>query len=220
MTGKNNITRALNARIVVYLALSILLFTPLFIYRQLGPLDFWWWMSANLVLLILSALITDSSYTKLIRDDFQEKLSFKILLGVFSAFLLYLVFLVGNYLVHFVISFASDNINDVYGFKGSATDIRIALLMILVIGPGEELFWRAYLQEKLSLKFGKFKGFLLATFIYTVVHVATGNLVLVLAALVCGLFWGYLYMKYKSVVVNMLSHTLWDITVFILLPFN
>ena len=219
MPDNNKIFRLLNNRILIYLLLSLILFVPLFVYRQAGPLDFWWWMSLNLVLLISSALITDPSYVKLIGNDFREKAGKKILIGIVSAVILYLVFLAGNYLVRFIISFASENINDVYGFKGSATDVRIALLMLIVIGPGEELFWRAYLQEKLSLRFGKLNGFLLATFLYAVVHIATGNIVLIMAAMICGIFWGFLYMKYKSVIINMLSHTLWDVTVFIMLPF-
>ena len=63
-------------------------------------------------------------------------------------------------------------------------------------------------------------GFLVATFLYTAVHIATGNMVLVFAALVCGLFWGWLYMKYRSMIINVISHTVWDVGVFILLPFT
>jgi membrane protease YdiL (CAAX protease family) len=62
-------------------------------------------------------------------------------------------------------------------------------------------------------------GFILATSLYTAVHVATGNMVLVLAALVCGIFWGWLYMRYKSMLINVVSHTVWDILVFLILPF-
>jgi hypothetical protein len=63
-------------------------------------------------------------------------------------------------------------------------------------------------------------GFIFATVLYTVVHIATGNMVLVLAALICGLFWGWLYMRYQSMLINVISHTVWDIGVFLLLPFT
>jgi len=98
--------------------------------------------------------------------------------------------------------------------------LRIAALMIFIIGPGEELFWRSFLQRRLQNKSGKYSGFILATGIYTLVHIGSGNVMLVLAAGVCGLFWGYLYLRYGSVTLNIVSHTLWDVTVFLWLPFN
>jgi membrane protease YdiL (CAAX protease family) len=92
--------------------------------------------------------------------------------------------------------------------------------MLAVIGPGEELFWRGYLQRKLSSKTGKWVGFIIALLMYTGVHIFTGNIMLILAAFICGLFWGWIYLKYNSMVINVISHTVWDIVVFLLLPFN
>jgi uncharacterized protein len=43
---------------------------------------------------------------------------------------------------------------------------------------------------------------------------------LVLAAAACGLFWGFLYLRFKSVLLTAVSHALWDLTVFILIPFH
>jgi membrane protease YdiL (CAAX protease family) len=43
---------------------------------------------------------------------------------------------------------------------------------------------------------------------------------LVLAAAVCGLFWGVIYLKTRSVLLVAVSHTLWDLAVFILVPFR
>ena len=137
-----------------------------------------------------------------------------------SAVLLYLLFFIGNYLSRRWFNFAGSGIEGVYNFKGNAAGFRIALLMLLVIGPGEELFWRGYLQRKLSLKTGKWVGLLLALILYTSVHIFTGNIILVLAAFICGLFWGWMYLKYNSMVINIVSHTVWDIVVFLLLPFN
>lgn len=61
-------------------------------------------------------------------------------------------------------------------------------------------------------------GFLVATGIYTGVHLAGGNPILVLAAGVCGLFWGWLYLRYRSLLLNVTSHTAWDVAVFLLFP--
>jgi membrane protease YdiL (CAAX protease family) len=200
--------------------LSILLFVPLFITRGLGPIDFWWWLSANLVILISIVFFLDRSWRQTIAQDMAGNMLFKIGLGVLSALLLYVVFFVGNYLSRNIFTFAGSGIQDVYAFKMGVSKFRIALLMIFIIGPGEELFWRGFLQRNLQIKVGKYVGFSLATSIYTLIHLGSGNVMLVLAAGVCGLFWGYLYLRYNSMVLNVISHTLWDISVFLWFPFN
>ena len=200
--------------------LAILLFVPLFITRGLGPIDFWWWLSANLIILISIVFFMDKSWRLAIAQDMAGNILFKIGLGVLSALLLYVVFFVGNFISRNIFTFAGSGIQDVYAFKMGISKFRIALLMIFIIGPGEELFWRGFLQRNLQIKAGKYLGFLLATGIYTVIHLGSGNIMLVLAACVCGLFWGYLYLRYNSMVLNVVSHTLWDVTVFLWLPFN
>ena len=201
-------------------ALAILLFSPMFVLHQIGPFDFWWWMSTNLVLLLAFCFLSDRDYLILLKKDISEGLGRKIGIGLISAFLLYLLFFIGNYLSRKWFDFAGSGIAGVYGFKGDAAGIRIALLMLLVIGPGEELFWRGYLQRKLSQKAGKWAGFIIALILYTGVHIFTGNIMLILAALICGLFWGWIYLKYNSMVINVISHTVWDVVVFLLIPFN
>jgi hypothetical protein len=192
----------------------------MFIIRQIGPFDFWYWMSANLFVMISLAFITDPSYAHSLRIDLSQKIIQKILIGLGSAIVLYLVFFAGNQLSRLLFDFAGEGIANVYAFKGDAEGLRIGLLMLLVIGPGEELLWRGFLQRHFENRLGKWKGFFVATIIYTGVHVFTGNIMLILAALVAGLFWGWMYMKYKSMVMNVVSHTAWDIAVFLILPFQ
>ncbi len=220
MTSLNRQSQQNNYMFYVITLLAFALFVPLFIYRQFGLLDFWWWMSLNLLVLTGLGFLTDKDYWQLIRKDIRKHPSFKVFYGFASALVLYIIFFLGNILVRHIFDFAGGDIQNVYGFKGDAGLWRISLLMLLIIGPGEELFWRAYIQRKLAGKIGKTGGFLLATAIYTLVHVPTGNLILILAALVCGLFWGWLYMKYNSVLMNSVSHIVWDIAVFVLLPFS
>jgi len=198
---------------------AVVLFVIMFIFKQAGGFDFWYWMSSNLVLLLGLAFILDRSNGAEISRDLKAHPFRKVLIGFSAAVLLFIVFYVGNILIRLIFEMAGDGIQNVYSFKQEASPIRIALLMLIVIGPGEELFWRGYLQRLMGERLGKLNGFLLATLLYTAVHIATGNWVLVLAALVCGVFWGWLYMKYRSMIINVISHTVWDIGVFILLPF-
>jgi uncharacterized protein len=195
-------------------------FIPLFITRGAGPLDFWWWMSAALLILIIAGALSDRDYMLGIRVDMTHYLLRKMGLGLAAAILLFIIFVAGNHLSRHIFEFAGKNIDAVYGFRGGASTMRIAFLMAVVIGPGEELFWRALLQRRLAGRFGEWKGFAAATSLYTAVHLASGNLILVLAAMVCGIFWGLLYLRFKSPLINMVSHTVWDIAVFIIYPFT
>jgi len=200
--------------------LAIALFTPMFVLHAAGPADFWWWMSGNLIILISLSFLFDRSYLPSLKSNITSNALKKTGIGLLSAAFLYLVFFVGNFLSREWFEFAGSGIENVYDFRGGASTIRIALLMILVIGPGEELFWRGYLQRQFSAQWGRYNGLLISLLVYTGVHVFTGNIMLILAAFICGLFWGWLYLKYQSMVINVISHTIWDVVVFLLLPFN
>lgn len=211
---------SISKKLLAIIGLAFLMFAPMFVLQKLGPFDFWWWMSSNLAILLVICFLTEHDFLTLLKKDFSDGIWRKIGLGLLSAFLLYVVFFIGNYLSRKWFNFAGQGIEDVYKFKGDATGIRIALLMIVVIGPGEELFWRGYLQRKISLKTGKWAGLIIGLLLYTGVHIFTGNFMLIMAALICGFFWGWIYLKYNSMLINVISHTIWDIVVFLLLPFS
>ena len=198
---------------------SILLFCPLFVFRTIGPLDFWWWMSANLLVLIGMAAITDAAFRRSVSDDFRAGILKKIGLGLLSALALYGVFFAGNIMSRKLFAFAGQDIASVYDFKSGVAPARVWLLITLVIGPGEEVFWRGYLQRALALRFGPANGCFLAATLYAGVHLASGNVMLVLAALVCGFVWGWLYLRFGSILLNAVSHTAWDVAVFLVWPF-
>jgi uncharacterized protein len=201
------------------LAASVL-FIPLFIYRGIGCIDFWWWMSIALAMLIAGGILTDRDYLESLVIDVKKETARKVIAGLVAALFLFAVFFTGNILSRHIFNFAGGNINAIYGFRGGASPLKIMILMALIIGPGEELFWRGFLQKRFSHTFGGWTGYALATAVYTGIHIASGNVMLVLAALVCGAFWGFLYLRYRSMVINMVSHTVWDIAVFIVFPFT
>jgi membrane protease YdiL (CAAX protease family) len=202
------------------MAPAVALFVPLFLTGGIGPFDFWWWMTVNLVVLLTLVQFVDASWRHALVADFRDYPARKVAVGVLSALVLYGVFWLGNKLSCFLFPGAAQNIAAVYGYKGQASGLRIALLMLLIIGPGEELFWRGFLQRHLANRLDGRRGWLWATAIYTAIHVVSGNPMLVVAAGVCGLFWGWLYWKRGSLLLNIVSHTIWDIGVFLLFPFH
>jgi len=205
---------------LIVAAAAVLLFVPLFIFRAAGPFDFWWWMSLNIILAVGLGAASDRTYLPALRADLRAGAGKKIFLGLLSAAALYAVFFAGNFFSRLLLPFAGAGIGAVYAFKSTASLVRIVPLMALLIGPGEEVFWRGFLQRRWQERFGARRGFLLATALYAGVHAGSGNVMLVLAAAVCGLFWGYLYRRTESLLLIAVSHTAWDLAVFIAFPFG
>jgi membrane protease YdiL (CAAX protease family) len=199
-------------------ALAAFVFVPLFAFRRIDGFDFWWWMSLNVAVVVGAAFILDKSYFGLILEDLKQGLGKKIGLGFLSAVFVYAVFFIGNEAAWWLFPFAGNDIQGIYSFKSHASVLRIVFSMILLIGPGEELFWRGYLQRIWEKRFGRVGGYLLAACFYALVHAASGNIMLVLAAGVCGLFWGFLFLRYRSFVLNCISHILWDLMIFVFWP--
>ncbi len=196
-----------------------LLFIPLFVYKKIGSYDFW--TSMSIILVVLNGLaIFDRRFRQSIDEDFRSNLSGKMMQGLLSTVFLFIVFVIGNWASRHFLPFAAGNIDAIYSLKGSAPLSRIGLLLVLVIGPGEELFWRGYLQREMANRFGPAAAFIFTAFLYAGIHLASRNFMLTAAALVCGFFWGWLYLRYRSIVLNMVSHTVWDLAVFLLFPFT
>jgi CAAX protease family protein len=194
------------------------LFSAMFKVRRLGPVDFWSWLAANIVILVALAFLVDRPYRRRLAEDLRSGLAMKVTVGLVSAAALYAVFAVGRAAAPLVLPFAKTGIADVYALKAGTSLVRVALLIGLVIGPGEELFWRGFFQEHIAGKAHPAWGFVLTALLYAAVHLAGGNAMLVLAAAVCGLYWGWLYLAFRSPVLNMVSHTLWDLLVFVFFP--
>jgi membrane protease YdiL (CAAX protease family) len=203
----------------VPVVLALTLFPFLLHFRRLGPLDFWWAMGLVVAALVVSAFAADGGYAAVFCEDVRTCPLRKIALGVLSAAALYGVFYLGSALVRRFLPMGGDGIGAVYALKSGAPTLRIGLLLLLVIGPGEELFWRGYLQRTWQNRIGCASALPFAVAIYSAVHVASGNPVLVLAAAVCGLFWGVLYQRSGSVLLVAVSHTVWGLAVFLLFPF-
>ena len=142
-----------------------------------------------------------------------------ILWGVAIAVALWGVFWVGDKLSQLMFDFARPQVDTIYGMKDGQSPWLLTALMLFLIGPAEEIFWRGYVQENLSKKWNANVGFIVTTLIYALVHAGSFNFMLIMAALVAGAVWGLLYRlfpKYFAAII--ISHALWDVAVFIWFP--
>ena len=192
------------------LVLAAVLWIVVFLIR---PFDFWAMLaSATFILLIIAVLLS------------REKLALHasislILYGIVTAVLLYGLFYFGFEATKSNPIF-SQGINQVYGLRSNEPRWLIAVLLIFPIGPGEELYWRGLIQRTFAEKYGSNFGLIIASLAYALVHLPTLNPPLIMTALIGGLVWGSLYKFTNSLVPGIVSHVLWDLMIFIILPFG
>jgi CAAX amino terminal protease family. len=140
------------------------------------------------------------------------------LVGLGSAAVLYGIFFVCKLIAAKVFAFAPGQIHNIYTIRTEADALSIAIVLLFITSPCEELFWRGFVQRFGMARFGAVKGWLFGTFFYTVIHVSSGNFMLTGAAFTAGLFWGYLYARTNSVYACIVSHASWTVAIFLLFP--
>lgn len=141
-----------------------------------------------------------------------------ILWGVFTAALLYGIFWIGNLLVAAMIPEARNLVEGVYDMGTARPVLPLFYLLLFLTGPGEEIFWRGFIQDTLMKRWGGGPGFFAATLAYALVHLVSGNIMIVLSALTLGLYWGALYLWKRDMLMLIVSHGLWSGVVFGFFP--
>ncbi len=139
-------------------------------------------------------------------------------LGLVSAVLLYAGFWVGNAVAPYVLPGAHAQVGGIYGMGEGSSRAWIFLLLFFVTGPGEEIFWRGFLQGGLERRWGVLPAYVAATLVYGGVHVFSGNPMLMLAALVAGAFWGAMYAWKHDLAALIVSHSFWSAFIFAVVP--
>lgn len=208
----------MNKRILPLIFLLILAFLFWFELFYLNLFNFW-------IGFIIAAVLL-SGFSLYFNNIDGEAINYRLfyfepkyfIIGILSAAILYLIFYTGNYILGNFIPQSNENISKVYDTKTLLNPILISLILFFIIAPAEEIFWRGFVQDILEVKFGDIKGWILASLLYGIIHITSLNFVLVIAALVCGFFWGWLFMKYKSLWISIISHSVFDIVIFMLMP--
>ena len=176
------------------------------------------WLGGNFWVKIGISVLTVCAYS-LFRQKpkINPRLS-SFFLGLLSAGVLYFIFYLGHHLAPYILPGSKTQVGGIYSLGEGTSKMLIFLLLFFITGPGEEIFWRGFLQDRLMKRWGNFQGFASATLIYAGVHVFSFNLMLILAALVAGAFWGLLYLWKRDLVAQIISHSFWSAVIFAVAP--
>lgn len=201
-------------RLLFTIILATVLWTVMFSPWTAHYVNFWWMMTASACVLSLCATIFAPGWWKRVRLTPSN-----IFWGVVIAVALWGVFWVGDKLSQLMFDFARPQVDTIYGMKEGESPWLLTVLMLFLIGPAEEIFWRGYVQHNLSLRWNPNLGFVVTTLVYALVHAGSMNFMLTMAAMVAGAAWGLLYLMFpERFAAIIISHALWDVAVFIWFP--
>ena len=175
--------------------------------------NFWVKITVTVTLLCGGSLLAEGMPMR--RSEWRWR---EVAIGVVAAAALYALFWLGDALAASLFGFAPRQVEAVYANRELGNPWAIGAALLLITSPGEELFWRGYIQRLAIKRWGRGWGSLLAAAYYGAVHLASGNLMLVLAALVAGVFWCALYNWRGTLTACVVSHALWTVGVFLIFP--
>ena len=215
--------------LIISVSVAALLWFYMFSPWTAGRPNFWIVMSCSAVILTTLAVSFTPREERKIRI---ERPLLQIAGGFALAFVLWGIFWIGDKASQWMFDFARGEVDAVYSMKTGLPTWLIALLLLVLIGPAEEFFWRGYVQKTMAKLFGGKSGanadaagraatwaFIATAVIYALVHLWSFNFMLIMAALVAGLVWGFIYrICPKALPALIISHALWDVLVFVVMP--
>ncbi len=203
-------------KLVIAIVTAFVLWFVMFSPHTAPHLNFWLAMSLSAMLLVgLSVWFGKRQVLHSLWFSWRD-----LGLGMVSAAALWGVFWLGNYFSNLLFDFAQGQVGSVYAMKDGNNQIVISVALLLLIGPAEEIFWHGYVQNTISQKLPSLLVVLCTALIYSLVHLPSLNFMLIMAALVCGLFWSLLFYFNKNLLTVIVSHAVWDVSVFVLFPIS
>ena len=90
------------------------------------------------------------------------------------------------------------------------------LLLLIVTGlivVGEEILWRGVVQEAIERRIRGLWGVVVSAVVYGVSHAFIGSTLLVIVAVICGLYSSFIRNRTRSLVPALIAHLIWDLTI-------
>ena len=174
-----------------------------------GFLSFWPMFTISLSILSVISLCMKTV-------NFKNKLISPVGLGIITGVALYLIFALGKQLLIMLGLPVLDDLQSLYEAV-SPTKRWHYIALILIIIPGEELFWRGYIQSTFAKK-SNVLGILIAALLYASAHIYSESMMLILAAIVAGIFWGILYAWRKNIILVIVSHLVFNLLLLVVFP--
>jgi uncharacterized protein len=173
---------------------------------------FWYIFTASMLVLISYSIIHEEI------EDNTSTLTY-LTLGIASGLGLFGLFWLGSFLIELLNLPFANQISRLYS-RFSPDLFWHYLVLVLILAPGEEIFWRGFIQKRLSKYFRMNMSIGLSVILYASVHFYSGEFILVLAAIIAGLAWSILYAWKRSLPLVIVSHIVFDLLLFVFIPLS
>lgn len=192
-----------------------ILFSPWFEWTALVHDHYFWYGMTSATAFLAAATIV--LQRKILRRLFAFEPKF-VLIGIVHAILLYALSRFGVFLLSWLFTGVVPQIQAVYVTRTQLDPQIIAFLLVTVIAPCEEVFWRGLVVDSLLSIVPARWALAIGTALYCVVHIWALNPMLMVAAFVLGAHWTVLYWRYRSLIPGIISHAVWDVAIFVIFP--
>ncbi|WP_223700556.1 CPBP family intramembrane glutamic endopeptidase [Sutcliffiella deserti] len=180
--------------------------------------SYYFWMLFPFALAVLSFISLKSMRNKKWEKSLFSVDRFDFLFGIISGSILYCFFLFTYLLIKTLnIPLLLNQVHELYHIVGPSQWWHYFMLVLIII-PGEEIFWRGFIQGEIqTIVRGRF-SIIVAACLYAFAHIWTGNLMLVAAAATAGVVWGTLYSWKDSLPLVIISHLVFNLWLLIIFP--
>ncbi|HEY4552293.1 MAG TPA: CPBP family intramembrane glutamic endopeptidase [Bacillaceae bacterium] len=190
-----------------------LFFSYLLIYVAFGERQVFWYLYTAAMLFLISYTIINEK----MEDDIPA--SQYLSLGLLTGAALYAVFFAGDLVLSVLPGSWNKMADNVYAHFQLEWFWHY-LVLIFVIVPGEEIFWRGFILKRILAYTGPFKAAFAAAILNASAYFFTGYPILIIAGFFSGLVWGCLYVWKKSIPLLIISHVTFDLLLLVFLPLN
>lgn len=173
--------------------------------------DIFWYIytAANLFFMSIS-IISE-------KIDDQQKTNSFMAYGLLSGAVLYVLFAIGFWMISMMSLSVLVHVSAIYA-QFTPQFVWHYIVLVLIFIPGEELFWRGFVQKRLNHYMNEWASALIASALFGSVFLYSGQWIWTMAAFCAGLFWGGLYIWKKSIPMLIISHLIFDLLLIVFLP--
>ncbi|WP_422123684.1 CPBP family intramembrane glutamic endopeptidase [Planococcus sp. X10-3] len=175
-------------------------------------ISIFWYMYTFALLILMSAAIVFGE----IHDELRTWQSFAY--GIPAAFALYAVIFAGYYALQLLEVGSASSTADFLAIFAPGSVWHLLLLMFIVV-PGEEFFWRGFVQQQLKQYVPVSIAIPIASVLFGFTLWLADFWPGIFAGTAVGLVLGYLYEKTKSMPLLIIAHLMLMVLIFIIFPF-
>lgn len=171
---------------------------------------FWYLYTAAILFLISYSIISE-------KLDDEAPAKHYVTYGIFSGTALYVLFFAADWMLGILPGHLNEQVDNVYAHF-TIVFFWHYLVLIFIIIPGEEIFWRGFVLKRLMHWMNPTAAIFFGALLNAGAYFFTNYPILVIAGFISGLVWGWLYIWKRSIPLVILSHLTFDLLLLIIFP--